>query len=41
VEYANGALQIDSVLPAATLVSILHLHGIATAEPGCDDCDGG
>jgi hypothetical protein len=38
VEYADGALQVDSLLPAATLVNILRKHGIATAESGRGEC---
>jgi len=41
VELSNGALQVDSVLPAGTLVSILRANRIQTAESERSDCCGG
>lgn len=41
VEYADGALRVDSVLPAQTLVSILRANRIQTAESQRSDCCGG
>lgn len=43
VEYADGALRVDSVLPAQTLVSILRANRIQTAERSdcCGGCCGG
>lgn len=41
VEYAEGALRVDSVLPAETLVSILRANRIQTAESPRSDCCGG
>lgn len=41
VELSNGALQVDSVLPAGTLVGILRANKIQTAESERSDCCGG
>lgn len=41
VDMSDGALQVDSVLPANTLVSILRANRIQTAESGRSDCCGG
>lgn len=41
VEFADGALQVESTLPAGTLVSILRAHRIHAAESARSDCCGG
>ena len=41
VELADGALQVESLLPAGTLIGILRANGIQTAESAPSDCCGG
>jgi hypothetical protein len=41
VGFADGALQVDSILPASTLVSILRANQIQTAQSAPSDCCGG
>ncbi|MGE4073415.1 MAG: hypothetical protein AB7E72_19770 [Lysobacterales bacterium] len=41
VELANGALQVESVLSADTLVVILRANRIQTAQAAPSDCCGG
>jgi hypothetical protein len=41
VEFRDGALQVESILPATTLVSLLRANQIQTAESAPSDCCGG
>jgi len=41
VELAGGALQVESLLPAGTLVGILRANRIQTVESAPSDCCGG
>ncbi len=41
VELTDGALQVESILPASTLVDILRANRIQTAQAAPSDCCGG
>ena len=41
VVWVDGALQVESVMPAATLVALLRAHHIDTQQSERSDCCGG